>query len=129
MPIYEYQGQRYDLKDGLSPTEAKTKIQSFLDKDKEEEKDPNFFTSFFAGVASGALKIPEGFVSLGAELVDLGLDTDTAASVDEFFDTINPFEEIAEKSLTGKITEGLIQLGIPGVAGYRIGSQLARKGS
>ena len=128
MPIYEYQGQRYDLKDGLSPTEAKTKIQSFLDKDKEEEKDPNFFTSFFAGVASGALKIPEGFVSLGAELVDLGLDTDTAASVDEFFDTINPFEEIAEKSLTGKITEGLIQLGIPGVAGYRIGSQLARKG-
>ena len=70
----------------------------------EEEKDPNFFTSFFAGVASGALKIPEGFVSLGAELVDLGLDTDSAASVDEFFDKINPFEEIAEKTLTGKIT-------------------------
>ena len=93
----------------------------------EEEKDPNFFTSFFAGVASGALKIPEGFVSLGAELVDLGLDTDSAASVDEFFDKINPFEEIAEKTLTGKITEGLVQLGIPGVAGYKIGSQLARK--
>ena len=29
----------------------------------EEEKSPGFLKSFFSGVASGALKIPEGFVS------------------------------------------------------------------
>ena len=93
----------------------------------EEERSPGFFKSFFSGIASGAIKIPEGFVSIGAELVDLGLDTDTATDVEEFFDKINPFEEIAEKSLTGKITEGLVQLGVPGVAGYKIGTGLARK--
>ena len=37
------------------------------------------------------LKIPEGIISLGAELIDLGADSDTAASVEEFFDKVkNP---------------------------------------
>jgi len=100
-----------------------------LDDIEEQEKDksPGFFKGFFAGIASGVLKVPEGFVSIGAELVDLGLDTDTATGVEEFFDKINPFEEVAEKTVAGKITEGLIQLGIPGVAGYKIGTGLARK--
>ena len=100
-----------------------------LDDIEEQDKDksPGFFKGFFAGIASGVLKVPEGFVSLGAELVDLGLDTDTAVGVEEFFDKINPFEEIAEKTVAGKITEGLIQLGIPGVAGYKVGTRLARK--
>ena len=100
-----------------------------LDDIEEQDKDksPGFFKGFFAGIASGVLKVPEGFVSLGAELVDLGLDTDTAVGVEEFFDKINPFEEVAEKTVAGKITEGLIQLGIPGVAGYKVGTRLARK--
>ena len=127
MPIYEYQGQKFDLKDGLSNAEAKEKILNHLKDSGKEDKSPGFFKGFFAGIASGVLKVPEGFVSIGAELVDLGLDTDTATSVEEFFDKINPFEEVAEKTVAGKITEGLIQLGIPGVAGYKIGTGLARK--
>ena len=125
MPIYRYEGQKYNLPEGLSNDEAKQKIIDHLES--KEEKSPGFFKSFFSGVVSGAIKIPEGFVSIGAELVDLGLDLDTATEVEEFFDKINPFEEIAEKSLTGKITEGLIQLGVPGVAGYKIGTGLARR--
>ena len=35
----------------------------------------------FSGVASGLIKIPEGFISLGAELIDLGFDTNTALKV------------------------------------------------
>ena len=127
MPIYEYQGQKFDLKDGLSNAEAKEKILNHLKDSGKEDKSPGFFKGFFAGIASGVLKVPEGFVSIGAELVDLGLDTDTATSVEEFFDKINPFEEVAEKTVAGKITEGLIQLGIPGVAGYKIGTGLARR--
>tara|TARA_R100000278_G_scaffold21138_1_gene20040 strand:- start:2303 stop:6763 length:4461 start_codon:yes stop_codon:yes gene_type:complete len=129
MAIYEYQGEKFELKDGLSQQEAEVKIKNFLnqEKEKKEDKSPGFFKSFFAGIASGALKIPEGVFSLGAELIDLGLDTDTATGVEEFFDKINPFEEIAEETLTGKLTEGLIQLGIPGVAGYRIGAGLAKR--
>ena len=63
MPIYRFECQQYNLPEGISNDEAKAKILSYLESNKEEEeKDPNFFTSFFAGVASGALKIPEGFV-------------------------------------------------------------------
>ena len=128
MPIYEYQGQKFDLKEGLSNTEAKEKILNFLEEQKDEkDKKPNFFVGLASGVASGVLKIPEGFASLAAELIDLGADTDTASGVEEFFDKLNPFEEIAEKSLTGKIAEGLIQLGVPGVAGYKIGAGLAKR--
>ena len=58
-----------------------------------------------SGIASGLLKIPEGVVSLAAELIDLGADTNTAASVEEFFDKLNPFEEIAEERAIGKLTE------------------------
>ena len=127
MPIYEYQGQKFDLKEGLSTTEAKEKILNYLEEKKDEDKKPNFFVGLASGIASGALKIPEGFASLAAELIDLGADTNTAAGVEEFFDKLNPFEEIAEQTLTGKIAEGLIQLGVPGVAGYKLGAGLARR--
>ena len=30
MPIYEYQGQQYDLPDGLTNDQAKAKIQAYL---------------------------------------------------------------------------------------------------
>ena len=50
-----------------------------------------------AGIASGIIKIPEGIFSLGAELIDLGFDTKTAAEVEEFFDKLNPFEEKAQE--------------------------------
>ena len=127
MPIYEYQGQKFDLKEDLSTTEAKEKILNYLEEKKDEDKKPNFFVGLASGVASGVLKIPEGFASLAAELIDLGADTNTAAGVEEFFDKLNPFEEIAEQTLTGKIAEGLIQLGVPGVAGYKLGAGLARR--
>jgi hypothetical protein len=127
MPIYEYQGQKFDLKEGLSTTEAKEKILNYLEEKKDEDKKPNFFVGLASGVASGVLKIPEGFASLAAELIDLGADTNTAAGVEEFFDKLNPFEEIAEQTLTGKIAEGLIQLGVPGVAGYKLGAGLAKR--
>ena len=74
-------------------------------------------TAALAGVVSGVFKIPEGIVSLGAELIDLGLDTNTAASVEQFFDKINPFEEIAEQKAAGKITQALTQVVSLGTAG------------
>ena len=80
--------------------------ESTLIEDKDEDTTPGFFKSFFSGIVSGAIKIPEGVVSLGASLIDMGFDTDAATEVEEFFDKINPFEEIAEKSLTGKSLTG-----------------------
>ena len=85
----------------------------------EQNNDTAWYTAGAAGIASGLLKIPEGVVSLAAELIDLGADTNTAASVEEFFDKLNPFEEIAEERAIGKLTETLVQVGIPGAIGFK----------
>ena len=45
----------------------------------ERDSDTSWYTSLAAGIASGIIKIPEGVVSLAAELIDLGADTNTAA--------------------------------------------------
>ena len=63
----------------------------------EENNEVSWYKSGAAGIVSGVLKVPEGIFSLAAELIDLGADTDTAASVEAFFDKLNPFEEVAEE--------------------------------
>ena len=84
--------------------------------------------SFFAGIGSGLFKIPEGFVSIGANLIDLGADTNTAEKVEKFFADINPFDEYAEATTAGKITEILTNIAIPsGVAAKIAGT--ATKGA
>ena len=57
----------------------------------------------------------------------LGADTDTAASVEEFFDKLNPFEEVAEERAIGKLTEAFTQIGIPGGVGFKLGQKIADK--
>ena len=48
----------------------------------EDNNEVSGATAFAAGLASGAIKVGEGVVSLGAELIDLGGDTNTAAAVE-----------------------------------------------
>ena len=92
----------------------------------EKENDVSWYKSFAAGIASGILKVPEGVFSLAAELIDLGADTNTAASVEQFFDKLNPFEEVAEQRAIGKLTESLIQIGVPGGFGAKFANSAAR---
>ena len=77
--------------------------EAYKQKSKNEE-DVHFIESALAGVATGLINIPKGFASLGAELIDLGLGTETAASVEKFFDDINPFDDEAEARTIGRIT-------------------------
>jgi hypothetical protein len=84
-------------------------------------------TAFAAGIGSGIIKVGEGVVSLGAELIDLGAGTDLAADVEMFFDKINIFEETAQSRAVGKLTEALVQIGIPGGAGAKLATTLASK--
>ena len=95
--------------------------------DAEENNEVSAITAGVAGIASGLIKIPEGFVSLGAELIDLGLDTNTAADVERFFDQINPFEEVAEQKAAGKILQALTQVVSLGTAGAKIATKIADK--
>ena len=93
--------------------------------DKKKKGETNFFVSAAAGVASGLIKIPEGVVSLGAELIDLGLGTETAESVEKFFDNLNPFDEVAESRGIGKITQALASIGPVAIKGATLGVKAA----
>ena len=82
--------------------------------------------SFFSGIGSGLFKIPEGFVSLGANLIDLGADTNKAEEVEKFFAKINPFDEYAEATAAGRISEILTNIAVPvGIVG-NVASKLSK---
>ena len=87
---------------------------------QEQSSETSAITAAMAGVASGIIKVPEGVISLGAELIDLGFDTDLAVKVEKAFDKINVFEEIADDRAIGKIVEGLVQIGVPGTIGFKL---------
>ena len=93
--------------------------------DKKKKGETNFFVSAAAGVASGLIKIPQSFVSIAAELLDLGLGTETAEEVENFFDDLNPFDEIAESRAVGKITQALASIGPLAVKGATLGVKAA----
>jgi hypothetical protein len=96
--------------------------------DLEENNEISQLESGLAGIASGILKIPEGFVSLGAELMDYsGMTENSAARVEQVFDKINIFEEVAQEKATGRILEALVQIGVPATAGAKIATKLATK--
>ena len=83
-------------------------------------------TSILAGVGSGVFKIFEGAATLAATLADLGVDKNRAEAVEAYFDEINPFDEAAESTAAGKITELIINIGIPGGLAFKIGSGLTK---
>ena len=85
------------------------------------------FTSFFAGIGSGLIDIPRGLFSLGAAIVDLGLDTDLAGRVESAFDTIDPFDEMAEATAAGRFSKLLANVAVPGGFGFKLGADLAKK--
>ena len=81
--------------------------------------------SILSGVASGLIAIPKGFFSLGGTLLDLGVDKNRAARVEAFFDDLTEFDEKAEATAAGRITEALVNIGIPAVRGMKIGAKMA----
>ena len=93
----------------------------------EDYSDISVLQSMLAGVGSGLIAIPKGFASLGASLMDLGADTNKAAEVEKYFDDLTTLDEQAEATTAGKITETLVNLGVPAVGAYSKGAQLAAK--
>ena len=81
--------------------------------------------SVLSGVASGLIQIPKGFFSLGATLMDLGVDQGRAAKVESFFDDLTEFDEKAEATTAGRITEALVNIGIPAARGFKVASKMA----
>jgi len=112
--------------DTLAETESITNIfgdpvattPSFEKKKKEEDEDrAGYVTSTIAGLGSGVVKAVEGFTTLGTTLIDLGAGTELTKKVEKAFDDnpiIAKMEDLADDRWTGKMTEILVQLGVPG---------------
>jgi len=82
--------------------------------------------SMLSGVASGLIAIPKGFFSLGASLMDLGVNSGKAAAVEKWFDGLTEFDEKAEATAAGKITEALVNIGIPGGLAFKSAAGLSK---
>ena len=77
----------------------------------EKNNPSSIFAYVGAGLASGLIKTVEGVVSLGAELIDYGADSNTAGDVEKFFDDINIFEDTAQDRVASKLVEVFTQIG------------------
>jgi hypothetical protein len=94
--------------------------------DAEKDNTVSTFQSILAGVGSGLIQIPKGAFSLGATLYDLGAGTNKAAEIEKYFDDLTKLDEEAEATTAGKITQALVNLGVPGAYGFKLGSNLAK---
>jgi len=79
-----------------------------------------------SGVASGLIAIPKGLFSLGASLMDLGVNEGKAAQVEQWFDDLTEFDEKAEATAAGKITELLVNIGVPGGVAFKAASGMSK---
>jgi len=84
------------------------------------------FESILAGLGSGLIQIPKGIFSLGASLMDLGAGTNKAAQVEKYFDDLTEWDEKAEATTAGKIAEVLVNIGVPGGIGFKVGTSMAK---
>ena len=83
------------------------------------------FESVLAGIGSGLIGIPKGLFSLGATLMDLGVNEGKAADVEKWFDDLTDWDEKAEATTAGKLTEVLVNIGVPGGLAFRHGTKMA----
>ncbi len=83
--------------------------------------------SMLAGIGAGIIDIPRGAFTLGAALMDLGLGTNNAAKVEQWFDDLTGLDEMTEDNVMGGMVRVLVNLGIPGAAAWRMGEKVTRK--
>ena len=109
----------------LQDLEIKNQNQSTITPAEEDSK-VSVIESIFAGIGSGLISIPKGVFSLGATLMDLGAGTNKAAEVERWFDDLTTLDEKAAATTAGKITELLVNIGVPGGIGFKVGTKLAQ---
>ena len=89
-------------------------------------EDAGWARSMAAAIPSGIFKIFEGAATLGAALMDLGADKDRVEAVEQYFADMNPFDEAAAATGIGKITELIVNIGLPGGLAFKAASGLGK---
>ena len=57
--------------------------------------------------------------------MDLGAGTNKAAQVEKYFDDLTEWDEKAAATTAGKIAELLVNIGVPGGVGFKVGTSMA----
>ena len=57
--------------------------------------------------------------------MDLGVNSGKAAKVEQWFDDLTTWDEKAEATTAGKLTEILVNIGVPGGVAFRHGTKMA----
>ena len=106
---------------------------------EEENNETNLAVSVAAGIGSGLIKIPLGLASVAAEVYDAvqgegqSINDGAVARLEQFIDdsivgdVLSGLEDKARDTAAGKITEALVQVGIPAARGAKIAGQIASK--
>ena len=107
--------------------------------EKNAADDTNLAVSIAAGIGSGLVKIPLGLTSVAAEIYDavqgegLSVEDSAVARLEQFLDNsvvgdvVQGLEDRARATAAGKITEALVQVGIPAARGAKIAGTIAEK--
>ena len=105
--------------------------------EKNNADDTNLAVSIAAGIGSGLVKIPLCLTSVAAEIYDavqgegLSVEDSAVARLEQFLDNsvvgdvVQGLEDRARATAAGKITEALVQVGIPAARGAKIAGTIA----
>jgi hypothetical protein len=121
MFTYNVDGQNYTYTKEIGQDEAEKRVRAFKEriaqaqKQKDNPEYEGFFTEAGEGVVSGLTKIPEGIISLGTlgyDAISGGRSTDL---VEAWFDNLREDLGVDPQGAAGKVTEAIVQFGIPGL--------------
>ena len=140
MPSYVVDGKTYFIKEDLTQQEAeefvKRRFGSPGDQaesnpprsDYMNPEDEGTLQEIGEGVASGLLAIPQGITETITSLIDLGAGTNYTDAVVKGFNKMRNDLGIDPAGAAGKITEGLIQFGVPGLGAAAAVSKFSKLG-
>ena len=119
MYTYNIDGTNYTFDKEIGEEEARRRVTpapsaGFRNRNKNPRYE-GFFTEAGEGVVSGLTKIPEGIISTGTLISDAITGGNATGAVEAWFDNLREEAGIDPEGAAGKVTEALVQFGIPGL--------------
>ena len=140
MPSYVVDNKTYFIQEDLTQQEAEELIKKRFGSpgdqaeanpptsDYTNPQDEGALQEIGEGVASGLLAIPQGIAETVTSVIDLGAGTNYTDAVIKGFNKMRDDLGIDPAGVAGKVTEGLIQFGIPGLGAAAAVSKFSKVG-
>jgi hypothetical protein len=135
MPNYTVNGKSYFFGTEIGQEAAEAKVKELFGgggskgEDKysyENPEDEGVLQEITEGVGSGLIAIPQGIAELGASVIDLAAGTNYSEAVTKAGNALRDALDIDPTGVAGKLTEGLTQFAIPGIAAASAVSKMGR---